>query len=164
MDAINETFTGQCFCGKVRFRMHGRPMFIHCCHCRDCQQQSGSAFVINGLIEADRLELMESEPTPIPMRTDSGLPHRIYRCEDCKSALWSGYGGRGWLLFVRMAALDRRAEFTPDVHIYTRSRLPWLGLPEGARAFEEYYSTTAEWPVESIARREAARAKAGAAR
>jgi len=159
-----ETFDGQCFCGKVRYRMQGRPMFIHCCHCRDCQQQAGSAFVINGLIEAARIELVDGAPKPVTMRTDSGHPHDIYRCEACQSALWSDYGGRGWLRFVRIATLDRAGEFVPDVHIYTRSKLPWVVLPAGARAFEEYYSTTAEWPAESLARREAARAKAGALR
>ena len=159
-----ETFDGQCFCGKVRYRMQGRPMFIHCCHCRDCQQQAGSAFVINGLIEAARIELVDGAPKPVTMRTDSGHPHDIYRCEACQSALWSDYGGRGWLRFVRIATLDRAGEFAPDVHIYTRSKLPWVVLPAGARAFEEYYSTTAEWPAESLARREAARAKAGALR
>lgn len=161
---MDETFDGQCFCGKVRYRMHGRPMFIHCCHCRDCQQQSGSAFVINGLIEAERIELVEGAPKAVSMRTDSGHPHDIYRCEACQSALWSDYGGRTWLRFVRMATLDRAGEFVPDVHIYTRSKLPWVTLPEGARAFLEYYSTKAEWPADSLARREAARTKAGAAR
>ena len=94
---MDETFDGQCFCGKVRYRMHGRPMFIHCCHCRDCQQQTGSAFAINGLIEAERIELVEGAPKPVSMRTDSGHPHDIYRCEACQSALWSDYGGRTWL-------------------------------------------------------------------
>ena len=161
---MDETFDGQCFCGKVRYRMHGRPMFIHCCHCRDCQLQTGSAFAINGLIEAERIELVEGAPKPVSMRTDSGHPHDIYRCEACQSALWSDYGGRTWLRFVRMATLDRAGEFVPDVHIFTRSKLPWVVLPQGARAFEEYYSTRAEWPPESFARREAAREKAGAAR
>lgn len=161
---MDEIFDGQCFCGKVRYRMHGRPMFIHCCHCRDCQQQVGSAFAVNGLIETERLELVEGAPVAVAMRTDSGNAHDIYRCEACQSPLWSDYGKRGWLLFVRMATLDRAAEFAPDVHIYTRSKLPWVALPEGARAYDEYYSTKAEWPAESIARRETARIKAGAAR
>lgn len=161
---MDETFDGQCFCGRVRFRMQGRPMFIHCCHCRDCQQQTGSAFVVNGLIEADRIELLEGAPKPVAMRTDSGHPHDIYRCEACQAPVWSDYGRRGWLLFVRMTVLDRAAEFAPDVHIYTRSKLPWMVLPDGARAFAEYYSTRAEWPAASLERREAARLKAGATR
>mgnify|MGYP000164389295 CR=1 FL=1 len=155
-----DSFAGQCFCGQIRYRMQGRPMFIHCCYCRDCQQQSGSAFVINGLIESDRITVTQGTPAAVSMRTDSGQPHDVYRCEACQSALWSDYGRRGWMLFVRMTTLDAAAEFTPDVHIYTRSKLPWVALPDGARVFGEYYSSKTEWPADSLARREAARLSA----
>ena len=161
---MDDYFDGQCFCGKVRYRMRGRPMFIHCCHCRDCQQQLGSAFVVNGLIESDRIELVEGAPVRVGMRTDSGHPHDIYRCEACQSPLWSDYGGRTWLRFVRLATLDRVRDFTPDVHIYTRSKLPWVVLPDGVRAFDGYYDVRAEWPAESQQRYKAARQTAGADR
>lgn len=159
-----EVFEGGCFCGAVRYRMHGRPMFIHCCHCTDCQRQSGGAFAINALIEADRLKLVEGEPLPVEMNTDSGHPHDIHRCAECRTALWSDYGRRGWMLFVRVPTLDRRAEFAPDVHIFTRSKVSWVGLPDAGNVFEDYYSTKAMWPPEALARREAARIKAGAER
>lgn len=159
-----DTRKGQCFCGKVSYRLNRDPMFVHCCHCRDCQRQTGSAFAVNGLIEAECVELLAGRPAPVRMKTDSGHPHDIFRCEDCGSALWSDYGQRGWLLFVRLATLDDPAQYLPDVHIYARSRLPWVTLPEGARVFEEYYDVKAEWPAESQARYKAARHKAGAAR
>lgn len=161
---MDDYFDGRCFCGKVRYRMRGRPMFIHCCHCRDCQQQLGSAFAVNGLIESDRIELVDGAPVRVAMRTDSGHPHDIYRCEACQSPLWSDYGGRTWLRFVRLATLDRARDFTPDVHIYTRSKLPWVVLPDGARAFDEYYDVRTEWPAESQRRYKAARQAAGADR
>lgn len=158
---MNDTIrTGQCFCGAVRFRMHGAPMFVHCCHCRDCQRQSGSAFAVNGLIEADRIELVEGEPKPVRMKTESGYPHDIYRCETCQSALWSDYGGRRWLRFVRLTTLDDPGAFPPDVHIYTRSKLPWVALPEDAKVFEAYYDSRQEWSAESQARFKAAKAAA----
>lgn len=160
----NTVRAGQCFCGKVRYRMRGAPMFVHCCHCRDCQQQSGSAFVVNGLIEADRVELITGEPKPKRMATDSGYPHDIYRCDACQSAVWSDYGGRNWLRFVRLATLDDPASFKPDVHIYTRSKLPWVVLPPDAAVFTEYYDTRKQWPAESQARYKAAKDRAGASR
>ena len=161
---MEDVFEGGCFCGAVRFLQHGRPMFVHCCHCRDCQRQSGSAFAVNGLIEAERIKIVEGKAVAIAMKTDSGQPHDIYRCGDCLTALWSDYGRRGWMLFIRITCLERAAEFVPDVHIFTRSKLPWIELPKDAPAFEEYYSTAALWPADSLARREAARTKAGASR
>lgn len=132
-------------------------MFVHCCHCLDCQRQTGSAFVLNALIEAERVALEAGAPEPVSMPTDSGRPHDIYRCPSCKVALWSDYGRRGKMLFVRVGALDEPTALSPDVHIYTRSKLPWIRLPDDVPAFEAYYDTKVLWPAESLARREALR-------
>ena len=156
-----EQHSGSCFCGFVRYRLTSAPMFIHCCHCRDCQKQSGGAFAINALIEADRVEVVEGDTVPVSMPTESGRPHIIHRCPKCQTVLWSTYGGRTETRFVRVSTLEDAARFVPDVHIFTRSKLPWVRLPEGARAFEVYYDAKAEWPAESLARRKANAAKAG---
>ena len=133
-----------------------RPMFVHCCHCRDCQNQSGSAFVLNAIIEADRIAMLSGEPVPLPVPTDSGLPHRIFRCPACQSAVWSEYGALPALRFVRVGTLADPASLPPDVHIYTRSKLPWITLPQGVPAFDAYYSSRELWPAESLERRKAA--------
>jgi len=146
---------GGCACGAVRYRLVSAPMFVHCCHCRDCQRQTGTAFVLNALIETDRLVLSAGEPRPVAMPTDSGKPHRIFRCPDCQTAVWSEYGGLSALRFVRVGTLDDPAALPPDVHIYTRSKLPWVRLPEGARIFDAYYSAREIWPAASLDRRRA---------
>jgi hypothetical protein len=130
-------------------------MFVHCCHCRDCQRQTGSAFVINALIETDRIELLEGQPEPVLMPTDSGRPHDIYRCPRCRIAVWSDYGRRPALRFVRVGTLDDASAIRPDVHIFTRSKLPWVGLPPEVPAFSEYYELQKLWPAESLERRRA---------
>jgi hypothetical protein len=147
--------SGSCFCGAVPYRLESAPMFVHCCHCRDCQSQTGSAFVINALIETDRIALLAGEPEAVAVRTDSGQPHDIYRCPVCKSALWSDYGRRPALRFLRVGTLDDPSALPPDVHIFTRSKLPWVCLPRGVPAFEEYYDMAKLWPAESLARRRA---------
>lgn len=151
----NETFLGGCACGAVRFRLTSRPMFVNCCHCTLCQRQTGSAFVLNALIETSRLELLSGAPVPVPVPTESGRPHDIYRCPGCQTAVWSDYGRRPALRFVRVGTLDKPHDLAPDAHIFTRSKVPWLRLPDGARAFEEYYELQREWSAESLARRRA---------
>ena len=151
--------TGSCSCGAIRYDLVSAPMFVHCCHCLDCQKQTGGAFAINALIEADRVHVLEGEPEAVSMPTESGKPHVISRCPKCKVALWSIYGGREQVRFICVSTLDAPHAIKPDVHIFTRSKVPWVGLPADARVFDVYYDTKKEWPSESLARRQAAMAK-----
>jgi len=129
-------------------------MFVHCCHCLNCQRQTGSAFVINLLIEADRVELLAGEPQPVDVPRDDGSAQRIYRCPTCQVAVYSEYG-RPEVRFVRAGTLDDPSAITPDVHIFTRSKVPWVTLPESAHAVDVYYDAKALWPAESLERRDA---------
>lgn len=152
---MTDNLAGGCACGAVRYRLTSSPMFVHCCHCHDCQRQTGSAFVLNALIEADRIVLVSGEPEAVGVPTDSGHPHDIHRCPTCRTALWSDYGRRPALRFVRVGTLDTPAALPPDVHIFTRSKLPWITLPPGVPAFEVYYDMEALWPKASFERRRA---------
>lgn len=147
---------GGCACGAVRYALNAAPLFVHCCHCKDCQRQTGSAFVLNALIEADAVTLHAGAPEPSRMPTDSGRPHDIWRCRDCGTAVWSTYGGVSAIRFVRVGTLDEARAIKPDVHIYTRSKQSWLELSPDIPAFAEYYSSKTMWPAESLARRAAA--------
>ncbi len=148
--------TGGCACGEVRYRLTAPPMFVHCCHCTSCQTETGSAFVINALIEGDRVETLAGAPDPVMTPSESGRGQQVWRCPKCRVALWSNYGGADdRLRFVRVGALDTPAECPPDIHIYTRSKLPWVTLPEGVAAVEGYYDSKTLWPEASLARRRA---------
>jgi hypothetical protein len=153
---MTDTLEGGCACGEVRYRLTAAPMFVHCCHCLNCQKHTGSAFVINMLIEAARVEMLSGMPEPITMPLNGGSPNRIFRCPTCRVAVWSEYGNRTAIRFVRGGTLDDPSAVAPDVHIYTRSKLPWVRLPEGVPAFEVYYDPKTLWPAESQARRKAA--------
>ena len=147
---------GRCGCGQVRYRLSGRPFAVHCCHCRSCQRETGSAFVINGLIESGRVEVLSGAPETVNTPSDSGKGQLIVRCPNCRVALWSHYGGMGEkAAFVRVGTLEDPDACPPQVHIFTRSKQPWVRLPEGARAFEVFYELEQEWPAESLARRRA---------
>jgi hypothetical protein len=142
---------GRCACGVVRYRLESEPMFVHCCHCRSCQRQTGSAFVVNLLIEADRVTVTAGEPVVVDAPRDNGSVQPISRCPACRVAVFSTYSTPG-VLFVRGGTLDDPSSVEPDVHIFTRSKLPWVVLPEGVPAFEVYYDTRRLWPAESLER------------
>ena len=148
---------GGCACGAVRYRAEGEPMFVNCCHCTSCQTETGSAFAINALYESDRVTETRGAAEPVMTPSESGRGQQIWRCPACRVALWSNYAGAGdKVRFVRVGTLDEPGRLPPGIHIYTRSKLPWVVLPEGVPAVEEYYDIGAVWPAEALARRKAA--------
>jgi len=147
---------GGCDCSRVRYRMETAPLFVHCCHCRWCQRESGAAFALNAMIEAPRLVHIASEPELIRTPSQSGRGQLIARCPECRIALWSNYAGAGPIIrFVRVGTLDDPDLLPPDVHIFTASKQPWIELPKGIPAVSEYYDRDRFWPPESLARRRA---------
>ena len=154
------TFEGGCTCRQVRYRMASGPLFVHCCHCRWCQRESGAAFALNAMIEADRVTLLQGEVEVVDTPSNSGKGQRISRCPDCRIALWSNYAGAGNAVhFVRVGTLDEPDRLPPDIHIFTASKQPWVVIPEGMPAVPEYYDLKEYWPEESLQRRIALRAK-----
>ena len=153
---------GRCTCGEIRFHLTDRPLFVHCCHCRWCQRETGTAFALNALIEADRVELRAGEPEVVVTPSNSGKGQKIARCPTCRIALWSNYGGAGDLIrFVRVGTLEQPDRLPPDIHIFTSSKQPWVILPATTPAVPEYYDRKGHWPQASLARRDALVARRG---
>lgn len=147
------TLEGGCACGGVRYRMESPPLFVHCCHCRWCQRESGASYALNALIEAERVILLEGEPEVTPTPSNSGKGQNVWRCPECRVAVWSHYAGFGdKVSFVRVGTLDHADRIAPDIHIFTSSKQPWVVIPEGSDAVEEFYSLKQYWPDSSRAR------------
>jgi hypothetical protein len=155
-DEKDLSFEGGCTCRAVRYRMVSKPLFVHCCHCRWCQPETGASFALNALIEADRVVILSGAPEAVNTPSNSGKGQKIFRCPACRIALWSNYAGAGdKFRFVRVGTLDEPDRFPPDIHIFTMSKQPWVVIPPGAHAVHEYYNRDNYWPEESLARRRA---------
>ena len=140
---------GGCARGEVRYRLTSDPLFVHCCHCLNCQRQTGSAFVVNLLIETDRVEPLAGDPVPVDVPREAGSSGSS--APTCQIAVFSRYTSAR-IRFVRGGTLDEPSTVEPDVHIYTRSKLPWVTLPDGVPAFRTYYDTKRVWPGASLER------------
>ena len=150
----NFPLTGGCDCRTVRYQMTTRPLFVHCCHCRWCQRETGAAFALNAMIESDRVVPLHGEPIAVNTPSSSGKGQKIARCPQCYIALWSNYAGAGDAIrFVRVGTLDEPDRLPPDIHIFTASKQPWVVLPPDTPAVEEYYDRKQFWPEESLERR-----------
>ena len=156
MASNTEIFEGGCTCRHVRYRLTSKPIFVHCCHCRWCQRETGTAFALNAMIEAERVELLSGEVEVVDTPSYSGKGQNISRCPKCRIAGWSNYAGAGPAVrFVRVGSLDEPDRLPPDIHIFTMSKQPWVILPPGTPAVAEYYKASERWPRESLERRAA---------
>jgi len=144
---------GHCACGDIRYKLERSPMIVHACHCLDCQRITGSAFVINMWIEREFVKASGATPRSFTLKGGTGQNHEVFFCEKCGTYLWSYYhGAPGDALFVRAGTLETPSAVAPDVHIFTRSKVPWLELPKDARAFREFYKIDQVWSPESLGR------------
>jgi hypothetical protein len=151
---------GGCTCRQVRYRLVGRPLIVHACHCRWCQRETGTAHALNALYEADRVVHTAGEPELVWTPSASGKGQKIARCPTCRIAIWSNYPQAGPAVrFVRVGTMDNPDLCPPDIHIFTSTKQPWVTLPPSAKAVPEFYDINEVWPAESLDRRGLMRAK-----
>ena len=132
---------GRCQCGAVHYRLTQRPFAVHCCHCRDCQRETGTAFALNALIESEFLALTHGTTECVETPSNSGKGQKVHRCPTCRVALWSHYGGMGDAAsFVRVGTLLEPDDCPPQVHIFTRSKQPWVTLAGPVPQHDIFYS------------------------
>ena len=145
-------YAGRCTCGDVRYRMTARPLFVHCCHCRWCQRESGGAFALNAMIEMAHLEVSAGRTIEVLTPSLSGRGQKMHRCPRCHVALWSHYGGAGdRIAFVRVGSLEEPDRLPPEIHIFTSSKQPWVQIPAGVPTVPEFYDRKVMWPAASLA-------------
>lgn len=148
---------GHCTCGECSYELTDAPLFVHCCHCRWCQRETGAAFALNALIEASKVKVLSGAPVGVDTPSESGKGQTIYRCPTCQVALWSVYSGSGPTFnFIRVGTLENPDACPPDIHIFTESKQPWVILPEDVPAMPQYYRRSMHWPQASLDRRAAA--------
>jgi len=149
----SERNRGKCTCGEIEYELTDIPMFVHCCHCTWCQRETGSAFAINALIEADKVRLLQGCPETIDVPSSSGTGQQISRCPTCKTALWSNYGAaKEAVCFIRVGTLNDPDACPPDIHIFTSSKQKWVELSNSVPVMDEYYQRSKYWPEQSIMR------------
>jgi hypothetical protein len=127
--------TGGCCCGGVRYAITGLPTALYCCHCKDCQRQSGSAFAMSMFVPRDALAITAGRPKSWRRRADSGRLMRCVFCADCGTRLYNEPESRPETVVVKPGTLDDTSWLDPAGEIWTASRQPWVPLPPGSPCF-----------------------------
>ena len=148
---MKTNYPGGCSCRKLRYQINADPLIVHACHCRQCQRVTGSAFVLNALIEKVQVELVSGDINKFRF---PGTTHTSYFCRDCATYVWSEYkSGRFddcW--FMRVGTLDEPDRSPPDVHIFIESKQPWVAIPCNAPRYDRFYKIDDVWKQSSIDR------------
>ena len=146
------TQTGGCACGRVRYRLEGVPLFTYACHCVDCQRTTGSAFVVHLTVAEDDVEVAgETRTATLP--TGSGAGYDAHFCPGCGTYILCKYHrSPAATIAVRAGTLDDTSQLVVQAHIFTRSKQPWLVLPDDVPSFDEYYERDQLWTEESLVR------------
>ena len=159
----NKVCEGGCGCGFVRYQVRSKPLITHCCHCRYCQRQTGSAFALNALFDASQITIISGTVETLITPSPSGRGQTIARCPQCKVAVWSNYymgGIKALIRFIRVGTLDNPDQFPPDVHIYTSSKQPWVQLSSSSQVFAQFYDFESTWTPANEKHRKALLAQA----
>ncbi len=129
---------GGCSCGAIRYRVDGAPITVYCCHCTDCQRLYGTAFGWTMVLRRAQLVLEQGAPDPYDFTFADGRRRRGTLCVRCATRLWGEPAdpARAAVLSLRPGTLDDPRDAEPALHIWVRSRQPWVTLPADVPAFE----------------------------
>jgi hypothetical protein len=131
--------TGGCLCGKIRYEICEEPQLTYTCHCVDCQRLTSSAFSMAIVVTDGAFRLAGIEPRAIQRTADSGGVVTRWVCPECGSWVCGASSSDNGLRRVR--TLDDTSWLRPTVHFWTRSKQPWIRLPEGDQVFETQPAT-----------------------
>ena len=147
----NQSLTGGCICGQVKYQIIDKPLFTQACYCKDCKVLTGSSYVVNSSILENTL-IVEGEVSSTELKAGSGASYKTYFCTKCGTYVYADYDSAVGRLTVRTKTLDNSEKFPPQVHIFTKDKDPWLNLSEDVICFKEMYDQKKTWPEESLNR------------
>ena len=67
---------GSCYCGAVKYEIHGRLLLFANCHCPDCRKFTGSAFSSVLVTESEGFKLISGESDLVPYESSPGKRRR----------------------------------------------------------------------------------------
>ena len=121
---MTRQLAGGCKCGLVRFegRLLGAPMFR--CHCRDCQQLTGSGH--SEMIPLSRSDFMISETCKTyEMKGGSGGSTFSGFCPECGSQLTRNSARMSDRIYVHASSLDDPRRYRPEKSICADAAQVW---------------------------------------
>lgn len=128
------SWIGGCACGAVRYRVTGRPMSVHACHCTDCQTLSGSAFGLSMVLHESDITLTSGKLEINDFTASANRMHR-HHCSRCGVALLFSSPGYPGIVALKPGTLDDTSSLRPTAHMWYQSAQPWLNIGDDVPVF-----------------------------
>jgi hypothetical protein len=127
---------GGCYCGALRYRASGDPLFKGQCHCRECQYISGGhPNVVMGMPEGG---FSYAKGTAKQFRrADLGNPVTREFCPECGTHVLTRTPNLPGAVLIKVGTFDDPSLFgKPQMVIFTVDKQSFHQVPEGVPAFE----------------------------
>lgn len=124
---------GGCMCGAVRYEINLKGHKTGNCHCRDCQKNSGAAFMPFTNVDVGQFRWI-SEPQGVARASEKAVRRFCHMCGTPMT--WEGEEEPDGIS-VSTGTLDDPFDVDITYEIYTRSRWPGIQPFPGARQYED---------------------------
>jgi hypothetical protein len=124
-------YSGGCQCGAVRYEIGSEPDAAYVCHCTDCQRQSGSAFAMAIRIPEQHFRLLRGKLRKWVRPTANGHTMDCLFCSKCGTRICHVADRFPTYRSVKPGTLDDQRWVKPTHHLFLRSKLPWVRIPDG---------------------------------
>ena len=129
-----ETITGSCLCGLVKFVVSLPSIGMINCHCSRCRKASGSAFGTFLHTTTDLFKWVHGEDDIINFIPKEGDPRPF--CKQCGSHV-PRVNNKEKHVIIPAGLLNEAPDLIPSVNIYIRSKAQWYLIKDDLQAFEE---------------------------
>ena len=135
---MSDVHSGGCACGSVRYRVRGKPVVTSVCHCKFCQKRLASAFAVLAVFPEESVEVIQGELAECEHRSDvSGRWLKMCFCPKCGTTVSHTAQLRRGYRVIAVPTLDEQDWIDIDRHIWTRSKMPWITIPDGVETYTE---------------------------
>jgi len=128
---------GGCACGAVRYRLIRAPYAVYTCHCTDCQTLTASVFSLNGVVQAEDLEIVSGELTMWLRTAESGARIPQHVCGHCGVRIFTEPPDGSGTQTLRLGTLDDTSWLVPSAAIFMKSAQLWVRMPEGTLLYDQ---------------------------
>jgi hypothetical protein len=122
--------SGGCVCGAIRYKVHGPPLSVYACHCKDCQRFSGGPFSVAMAVRVDDFSLERGQPVRLAKPADSGRVVGVRFCRDCGTRLWHEPAHSPHLVNIAAGTLDDSSWAKPAAEVWASRRAPWISFAD----------------------------------